>query len=216
MQTHQGAAHHQRVAHVVTGIAVIHQMDALQITEAFLNGHKVRQDLGGVELIGQAVPNRNRGILRQLLHHFLTVAAVFNAVIDPGQNPGSISNGFLAADLGGSGIQISGAHTQVVGGHLKTAAGAGAGLFKDQRHILALAKLVGNTSLLLGLQLSGQIQQFTNLCRREIQQLQKISTFQTHITPLTLHKLLSILPAPSAAAHRECSVPAADAPCSWR
>ena len=92
-----------------------------------------------MELVGQAVPHRDGGILGQFFHNFLSVTPVFNAVINRGQDPGGVGNGFLLADLRAGGIQIGNTHAQIVGCYFKRAAGAGAGLFKDQGNVLAFA-----------------------------------------------------------------------------
>ena len=52
VHAHLGAAHHQAVAHVVAGIAQVDQLHALQRAEPLFYGEEVRQDLGGVELVG--------------------------------------------------------------------------------------------------------------------------------------------------------------------
>ena len=143
-----------------------------------LNGEKIRQNLGGVVLVGQPVPHRHTGVLCQQLHPLLTEASVLDAVEHPAQHFGRVLNALLLADLGGLGVQIHRVHPQVRRRHLKAAAGAGAGLFKNQGDVLALKQPVGDTGLLLRLQFGGQSQQLRNLCRGEIQQGQKISAFQ--------------------------------------
>lgn len=95
VQAHLGAAHHQAVAHVVTGVAEVDEVDALQLAEVLPDGEEVGQDLGGVELVGQAVPHRNTGIVRQLFHDLLAVATVLDAVKHPSQHPGGIGDGLL-------------------------------------------------------------------------------------------------------------------------
>ena len=60
-------------------------------------------------------------------------------------------------------------HAQIVGGHLKAAAGAGGGLFKDQGNVFAPQLVVTDTGLLFGLQVSGQLQQLPDLGRGVVQ-----------------------------------------------
>ena len=90
VHAHFGAADHEGVAHIVPGIPQIHQLDPGKGAEVLPDGQKVRQDLGGVELIGQTVPHGDPGVFRQLLHDLLTVAPVFDAVIDPSQDLGRV------------------------------------------------------------------------------------------------------------------------------
>ncbi len=95
MQAHLGAAHHQAVAHVVTGVAEVDEVDALQLAEVLPDGEEVGQDLGGVELVGQAVPHRHPGVVGQVLHDLLAVAAVLDAVKHAAQHPGGVGDGLL-------------------------------------------------------------------------------------------------------------------------
>ena len=116
----------------------------------------------------------------QLLHDLLPIAPVFNAVKHTAQHTGGVGNALLLADLASGGVQIGHLHTQVMGGHLKAAPGAGGGLFKNQRDVAAVQGVVGNVCLLLGLQVRGQVQQALDLFRGKIQQLQKVSALQIH------------------------------------
>ena len=55
--------HHQRVAHVVAGVAQVAVGDLVQVLVAVLHhGQHVGQHLGGVELVGQTVPDRHAGV----------------------------------------------------------------------------------------------------------------------------------------------------------
>ena len=133
-----------------------------------------------MELVGQAVPHRNTGVMGQLLHDLLPIAPVLNAVKHAAQHAGGVGNALLLADLAAGGVQIGHLHPQIMGGHLKAAPGAGGGLFKNQRDVAAAQGVVGNVRLLLGLQVRGQVQQALDLFRGKIQQLQKISALQIH------------------------------------
>lgn len=95
MEAHLGAAHHQAVAHVVAGVAEVDEVDALEMTEVLPDGEEVGQDLGGVELVGQAVPDRHTGVVGEVFHDLLAVAAVFDAVEHPAQHPGGVGDGLF-------------------------------------------------------------------------------------------------------------------------
>ena len=103
VQAQLGAAHHQGVAHIVSGIAHIHEVDALKITEPLSNGQHIRQNLGGMELVGQAVPHGNLGILGQLLYDGLTEATVLNTIVHTAEDAGGVGDGFLFAHLRAAG-----------------------------------------------------------------------------------------------------------------
>ena len=180
IQPHLGAADHQAVAHVVPRVAQVGEFQALQGAELLPQRQKIRQDLGGVELVGQAVPHRHVGVLRQFLHDLLPEAPVLDALEHARKHLRRVRNGLLLADLAARGVQVGGAHPQVAGRHLKGAARAGGGLFKDQCHILAPQYVVGHPRLLFRLQCRRQIQQIADLLRRVVQQRQKIAPFQIH------------------------------------
>ena len=145
--------------------------------EMLTDGQQVRQHLGGMEFIGQPVPYRHLGILCQLLHDILTEAPIFYSVVHPRQNPCSIRNAFLFADLGAGRIQIGRPHSKILRRHLKGASGAGARLLKDQRHILAPQGVCRDPLLLFLFQLCCQIDQIHDFLRSKVQQLQKIPSF---------------------------------------
>ena len=178
VHAHLGTADHERIAHVVTGVAHIDKLNAFQITEVFLDGQEVGQDLGGMELIGEAIPDRNAGILREIFHDILTETAVFNAVIHAAQNTGGIGNTFLFTDLASGGIQISAVHSQIIGGNLKRATGTGAGLFKDQGNVFPGTAGMRNACFLFGLKVSSKIQERRDLIGSKIKKLQEAITFE--------------------------------------
>mgnify|MGYP006974605941 CR=1 FL=1 len=103
------------------------------------NGHKVGENLGRMEFVGQAVPYGNTRILGKLLNDLLTVTAVFNTVIHSAKHTRGVGNAFLFADLRSRRVEIGHAHAKVACGNLKGATGTGAGLFKDEGDILAFA-----------------------------------------------------------------------------
>ena len=128
----------------------------LQTAEMLLNGEEIRKYLGGVEFVGQAVPDRHAGKLGKLLYDSLAVAPVFNAVVHPPQHTGGVGDGFFFAHLGAGGAEIGHAHAQIISRHLKGAAGAGGILFKQQCDVLPLVDAVGNARFFLRFQLRRQ------------------------------------------------------------
>ena len=135
---------------------------------------------------------------RQLLDNRLAVAAVLNAVKHAGKHLGCVGDGFLFADLAAGGVQIGRTHAEIVGGNLKRAAGAGGGLFKNQRNIFAAQRVMGDAGLLFSLQLGCQLQQAADLCGGKVQQCQKIMPYEVHIhspfkNSLIVHKYTYII-----------------------
>ena len=188
VKAHLSAADHHGVAHVVARVAHVHQLDALQMAEVLLNGEEVRQNLGGMGLVGQAVEHGNSGVAGQFLYPRLLKAAVLDAVIHPAQYPGGVGNGLLHADLRGGGIQEGGAHAQIPGGNLKGTASTGGILLKDQSHVFPLQIAVGNPGFLFRLQIGGGVQKLLDLGGRKVHQLQKMSVIFHGGVPLFLDR----------------------------
>ena len=65
----------------------------------FLHGEEVSEDLCGVELVGEAVPNGNTSVFGQFFNDVLTEATVLDAVEHTTQHAGGVSHRFLDADL---------------------------------------------------------------------------------------------------------------------
>ncbi len=170
VEAHLGAAHHQAVAHVVAGVAKVNEVDALEVAEVLLDGEEVRENLGGVELVGEAVEHRHPRIAGEVLYDLLAVAAVLDAVEHPAQARGRCRRWTPFADLAARGIKVGHFHAQIVCGHLKAAAGAGGGLFKDQGNVFARKLvIVADAGLLFCLQVGGKVQQFLHLGRGVVQ-----------------------------------------------
>ena len=101
------------------------------------DGEEVSQDLGGMELVGQAVPHRHTGVVGKVFHDLLAIAPVLDAVEHAAQHTGSVGDGLLLADLAAGRVKVGHFHAQIVGSDLEAATGAGGGLFKDQGDVLA-------------------------------------------------------------------------------
>ena len=80
---HLCAADHQRVAHVIARIAHVDELFALQLAKMFLDRQEIGQNLRRMELVCQAVPDRDARVFRQILHDLQPKAAIFNAVEHP-------------------------------------------------------------------------------------------------------------------------------------
>ena len=102
------------------------------------HSEEIGQYLGGMELIGEAVPNGNSGILRKFLNGLLGKAAVLNSVVHASKHARSVLHGLLYADLASRRAKVRHVGALVVGGGFKGAAGAGGSLFKDEGYVLAL------------------------------------------------------------------------------
>ena len=99
MHTHFRTNYHQGIAHVVTGIAHVCHLDTFQVSELLTNCHNISQYLCRMELIGQTVPDRYTGILRQIIHDGLVKTTVLNTIINTSKYTCCIGNAFLLANL---------------------------------------------------------------------------------------------------------------------
>ena len=181
VHAHLGGADHPGVAHVVPHIAGKDHLDLVQgLVAVLLDGQHVRQNLGGMVGVGQAVPHGHARPFRQVLHHGLLVAPVLDAVEEAAQDFGGVLQGLLFAHLGAARVQVGDVGALLGGRHLEGAAGAGGGLFKQQHNVLAFHRRLADARPALGLQVPGQVQQITNFLRGKIFQSQKAPAFQIH------------------------------------
>ena len=133
------------------------------MAELLPDGEHIGQHLGGMEVVGQAVPHGHAGVLGQILHHALLEAAVLDAVVHAAQDLGGVGQGFLLAHLAGAGIQEGHAHAQVAGAYLEGAACPGGGLLKQQHDLLAAQPFVLHAGGLQTLELGGQVDEVVDL-----------------------------------------------------
>ena len=121
-----------------------------------------------MELVRKSVPYSYAGISRKLFNLFLFVASVLYAVEHSAENTRRIGYALLLAYLRTVGVQIDGAHTEVVCRNLKGATRSCAGLFKNQRNAFALMDAVGNTVLFLLLEHGRKVKKIVNLLRLKV------------------------------------------------
>ena len=141
------------------------------LVAVLLHGQDVAQHLGGMELVGQAVPHRHAGILGQDLDQFLAKPAIFDAVVHAPQHAGGIFHRFLVADLRAGWSQVGHMRALVIGGHFKGTARAGRGLLKDEGDVLTLEPRLLETAVLGGLEVGGQLEQKLEFFRRKVELL---------------------------------------------
>ena len=169
IHAHLGTTDHQRVAHVVTGIAEVSVGD---LVEGFVNmlAHReeVSQHLGRVELVGKAVPDGHAGELGEFFHRGLLEAAVFDTVEHASEHAGRVGHGLLNADLGTAGSKISHMRALVVGGHLEGTTGAGGGLLENQGNVLALQARLLRAGILGAFEVACEVQHVLNFPGSEV------------------------------------------------
>jgi hypothetical protein len=133
----------------------------------------VGQDLGGVELVGQAVPHRDAGVPGEGLDGLLPIAPVLDAVEGPPEHAGGVLHGLLVADLGPAGLQVGDVGPLVVGGDLERRARARGGLLEDEGDVLAGQVRPLVAAVLGRLQLGRQPQEEPQLVGGEVEFLEE-------------------------------------------
>ena len=173
---------HEGVGNVVAGVAEERELAAAEIAELLAGGHDVGEHLRGMELVGQAVPHGNAGVLRQIFHDGLLEAAVLDAVKHTAENLRRVGEGFLLAHLGGAGVEERDAHAEIARADFKGAAGAGGGLFEEQDDLLVGEPLVLNAVVLQTLELNGEVDEVIDFFRSEVKKSEKTSAanVETH------------------------------------
>jgi len=174
-----GADDQQRIGDVVARVADKGQLAFLQGFDRILpQGHQVRQRLGGMVQIRQAVPDGHAGETREVFRGFLLKAAELDSVIEAPQHAGGVLQGFLFAHLGVG--QEGDVAALVPAGGLKGAARAGGRFLKNQHDVLPAKQIAGDAGALFALQVTGQVQQKQDLLSGEILQGQQRAAFELH------------------------------------
>ena len=162
-------AQHQRVPHVVPGVAEKGEgLPVERLVRVLFHRQKVGQDLGRVELVGEAVPDRDAGVPGELLDDRLAESAVLDAVEHPPQDAGGVLHRLLLADLGSRGAEVGGVGALVVRRHLEGAAGPRRVLLEDQGDVLPAEPGLLGPGALGALQVPRQIEEVPDLGWREI------------------------------------------------
>jgi hypothetical protein len=111
--------------------------------------HEVREHLGRMRLVGEAVIDRHASMDRKLLRGFLGEAAIFDRIIEAPKYPGRILHGFLVADMAAGRADISYMRALVVGGNLEAGAGTGRILLENKGYSFARAAALHSRPALL-------------------------------------------------------------------
>jgi len=145
----------------------------------------VREHLGGVPVVGEAVPDRDAGQLGEHLDVLLLAAAELDAVVEAAQHPGGVRDRLLVAHLRPARVEVGDVRALVERGDLERTPRAGRGLLEDQGDVL-LREVVDLAALLLGgLQFGRQVEQVPPLLGSEVQLLQEAAALQVdaHVCP---------------------------------
>lgn len=124
----------------------------------FLQGKEVGQGLGGMVIIGEAVPYRHAGFGGELFHCALGKSPEFDGIKHASKDPCGVGDGFFFFYLAPGGAQVGGKGSLVPGCHFEGAAGAGGIFFKNEGKILAFQGFDFFSGFLVLFQLFGKIQ----------------------------------------------------------
>ena len=188
-----GAAHHERVRHIVAAVAGKSQRSLLQIAELLLDGEQVGEDLGRVPVVGEPVPHRHAGVLGQGLDRPVGEAAELDAVEEPAEDPCRIGHGLLLAELDVRLAQVLRVRSLVDAGDSEGTTGPGGRLFEEQGDVEAVERPLPYPGPFHDLELGRESQQSPNLFWREIQKLEERSPSE-----INRHRRLQFEAAPTA------------------
>ena len=175
------AVDEQRAARVEAGVADVGEGDLGGGPARVLqHGQGVAQHLGGVPLIGQAVPHGHAGQLGEGLHLGLGVAAVLDAVVPAAEHAGRVGGRLLVDELRPGRVEAGGVSALLRHGDVEGAAGAGGGFLEQQGDLLAHQPLDLASFPPLRLQLGGEVQDGQPLGRGEVGFLGEAASFEHH------------------------------------
>ena len=157
IQTGKRRSFEHRIAHVVTCVTCIDQRHFVErfTGQMLLHGEKIRQQLRGVKLIGQAVPYRHASVFRQCFDNLLTIAAILNTVIHATKHAGSVFYRLFMTNLAAAWAEISNTSTLVICGNFERASGTSRVFFEDERDVFTSEFGFFFTAFLIGFQLRG-------------------------------------------------------------
>ena len=142
------------------------------------HGQHVGQDLGRMELVGQAVEHRHAGVVGERLDEVLVEAAVLDAVVQPAEHTRRVLDRLLVAHLRRLRVEIGHVRALVVRGHLERAARARRGLLEDQADLLLAEVLLLSPVLLGRLEVGRQVEQVAELVGREVELLEEVAALE--------------------------------------
>jgi len=131
-------------------------------------GEEVREHLGRVPLVGEAVVDGDAGPLGELLGDVLGEAAELDRVVHSTEDARRVLRGLLVAHVRTGGADEGDVRALVVGCDLERTTRPGRVLLEDQHDLLADEALLLAAFLLGRLQLGGQIDQVADLVGRVV------------------------------------------------
>jgi hypothetical protein len=196
VHAHLGAAYHEGVAHVVAGVSGVNQLNLVErLVTALLDGHEIREDLGGVVLVGQAVPYRNARVAGEVLDEPLREASILDTMVHAAQNFRRILDRLLLPHLAvGEKGDIA---ALVPAGGLEGAPRARRGLIENENNVLALEEIASYARAFFRLEIMGKIEEIAYLFGREILKGEETASSQVRRHDiLRANKLLTKAKAP--------------------
>ena len=119
-------------------------------------------------MIGEPVPHRNAGELRQQLHVVVREPSELDAVVHPSEHASGVLHGLLVAQLRLTGTHVGHVRPLIVGGDFEGGPRARGRLLEDQRDVLALEPLLLGRGPLLVTELFTQVEEAEELLSREV------------------------------------------------
>lgn len=134
-----------------------------------------------MELVGQAIENRDTCVFSQLFHHRLVEPAVLDAVIHTPQDAGRVLHGLLVANVRSAGPQVGHVSTLVVSRHLEGTTGTSRRLLENEGNVLPLEERLLRPAVL----------GFFEICSQADKELDFLSTMMRQRQQMTILQIKS-------------------------
>jgi hypothetical protein len=177
MHAELGAGEHERVADVVP-VAEVGDTHALEAFEALPDRHHVRQRLAGVELVREAVDDRDVGVGGELVDVRLLERADHDSVQVAGEDAGRVLDRLAASELEVTGSEVETRPAEVRDADLEADARPRRGLLEDHPEGAPGEVVMVDPLLLAGLQPVGHVQQRREVVGRPVVHSQEVAPLQ--------------------------------------
>ena len=118
-------------------------MQLIHTAAELRDGEEVGEHLAGMEIIGQSIDDRHRGILRHFFHTVLPISAPHDGVCHARKHPRGVSNRLATAQLGAGLVDDQRVAAQLGNADGEAGASASAVFVEKHSHSLRAGKRLG-------------------------------------------------------------------------
>ena len=180
VHAHLRRAYHEGVRYVVASVSDVDEANALEASEVLANREEVGEDLRWMIVVGEAVPDGDARVLREVFDYLLAESAELDAVEHAAEDARRVCDVFLMAELDVVLAEVLGMSAFVDRRDGEGAARARRGLLEDERDVLALKQVALYAGALFILEVGGKVEEIFNLRRRMVLQRDKVAVAKIH------------------------------------